>query len=123
MLKDAYGLEVSTSSAEAAAAFDRTIEGHLKARLDTRDHFASVLKADPELGLVHCLKGYFAMLLYNRAALPAAVAAAGTARRLTGKATARERMHVDALDAWIAGDLDRLLAVREEVLGAHPAEV
>jgi len=75
MLKDAYGLPVSTASAAAAAAFDRTVGGYLKARLDTRDHLASALKADPEFGLVHCLKGYFAMLLYNQAALPAATEA------------------------------------------------
>jgi tetratricopeptide (TPR) repeat protein len=123
MLNDAYGLPVSTSSAEAAAAFDLTIEGYLKARLDARDHLASVLKADPEFGLAHCLKGYFAMLLYNQTALPAATEAARTAQRLTVKATARERMHVNALDAWIEGDVDQLFALWEEILAAHPTAV
>jgi tetratricopeptide (TPR) repeat protein len=123
MLKDAYGLPVSTASAAAAAAFDRTVEGYLKARLDTRDHLASALKADPEFGLVHCLKGYFAMLLYNQAALPAATEALGMARRLAANATARERMHVDALEAWIAGDLERLFALWEQILAAHPTDV
>jgi tetratricopeptide (TPR) repeat protein len=123
MLKDAYGLSISTSSAQAAAAFDRTIEGYLKARLDTRDHLTGLLKADPEFGLAHCLKGYFAMLLYKQAALPAAAEAARTARLLTGRATARERMHVDALDAWVAGDLDHLIAVWEEILAEHPTDV
>jgi tetratricopeptide (TPR) repeat protein len=121
-MKDAYGLAVSSSSAQAVAAFDRAIAGYLKARLDTRDHLSAALKADPEFGLAHCLKGYFAMLLYKQAAVPAAGAAARTARRLTEKATARERMHVDALDAWVAGDLDRLFAIWEEILAAHPTD-
>jgi tetratricopeptide (TPR) repeat protein len=123
MRKDAHGLSISTSSAEAAAAFDRTVAGYLKARLDTRDHLTRLLQADPEFALAYCLKGYLAMLLYKQAALPAAAEAARTARRLAAKATAREQMHVDALDAWVAGDLDRLLAIWEAILAEHPTDV
>ncbi len=123
MLKDAYGLSISTTSAEAVAGFDRTVEGYLKARLATRDYLMGTLKADPEFALAHCLKGYFALLLYKQAALPAAAEAARTARRLAEKATARERMHVDALDAWVAGDLERLFAVWEAILAEHPTDV
>jgi tetratricopeptide (TPR) repeat protein len=122
-MKDAYGLAISTSSAEAARAFDRAISGYLKARLDTRDHLVAALKADAEFGLAHCLKGYFAMLLYKQAAVPSAAEAARTARRFTEKATARERMHVDALDAWVTGDLARLFAIWEEILATHPTDV
>jgi tetratricopeptide (TPR) repeat protein len=123
MLKDAHGLAISTSSAQAAAAFDRTLEGYLKARLDTRDHLAALLKADPEFALAHCLKGYFTMLLYKQAAVESAAQAARTARRLVANATARERMHVDALEAWVAGDLDRVLAIWEAILAEHPTDV
>ncbi|MET0539363.1 MAG: tetratricopeptide repeat protein [Xanthobacteraceae bacterium] len=123
MLKDAHGLTITTSSAEAAAAYDRTIESYLKARLDARDHLAALLKADPQFGLAQCLKGYFAMLLYKQAALPAASEAARKARLLTQSATARERLHVDALEAWVAGDLDRLLAIWEAILREYPTDV
>lgn len=123
MLRDAYGLPLSTSSAEAVAAFDRTIDGYLRARLDTRDHFAAALKADPEFGLAQCLKGYFTMLLYKQAARPVAAEAARKARGLVANATRREQMHVDALDAWVAGDLDRMFAIWEEILVAYPTDV
>jgi hypothetical protein len=123
MLKDAYGLPISTSSAAAAAAFDRTIESYLKGRLDARDHLARVLSADADFGLAHCLKGYMGMLLYKQAALSGVTKAAHAARDLTAHATARERMHVDALDAWIGGDLDRLLGIWEEILTDHPTDV
>ena len=49
MLKDAHDLTITTSSAEAAAAYGRTIESYLKARLDARDHLTALLKADPFL--------------------------------------------------------------------------
>ena len=122
MLKDAHGLPIATASEEAAAAFDRTVESYLKARLDARDHLSALSKADPEFGLAHCLKGYFAMLLYKQAAVPAATEAARKARQLTDKATTRERMHVDALEAWIAGDLNRLIAIWEAILAEYPTD-
>ena len=122
MLKDAHGLPIATSSAQAAAAFDRTIESYLKARVDARDHLSELLKADPEFALARCLKGYFAMLLYKQAAVPAASEAARKARRLTENATPRERMHVDALEAWVSGDLQRLLATWEAILSEYPTD-
>src|ERR1044071_8345946 len=122
MQHDAHGLPVSTSSPEVAAALHRTVESYLKARVDLRDHLAAMLKADPEFGFGQCLKGYFVMLLDKQAAVPVASAAAQAARRLSQGATLRERMHVDALDAWVAGDLVRALTIWEEILRAHPTD-
>ncbi len=123
MQHDSHGLPISTSSAEAAAAFGRTVESYLKARVDLRDHLSAMLKADPEFGFAQCLKGYFVMLLDKQAAVPVAAEAAKAARRLSANATTREKMHIDALDAWTAGDLRRALAVWEEILLAHPTDV
>ena len=123
MQHDSHGLPISTSSAEAAAAFQRTVESYLKARVDLRDHLAAMLKADPEFAFAQCLKGYFVMLLDKQAAVPVAAEAAKAARRLSASATPRERRHVDALDAWVAGDLSRALAIWENILLAHPTDV
>lgn len=123
MHHDMHGLPISTASAAAAAAFDRTTLGYLKYRADVSARLAEVFDADAEFGLAHCLKGYFAMLSYKQANVPIAVDAANAARRLTASATPRERAHVAALDAWICGDLDRALAVWEEILRAHPLDV
>jgi tetratricopeptide (TPR) repeat protein len=120
--QDIHGLPISTSSADAGAAFDRTVLGYLKYRADTPEHLRGTLAADPEFGLAHCLKGYFAMLSYKQANVPIAAEAARTARRLTVTATARERAHVDALDAWVVGDLDRMLTVWEAILEKHPTD-
>jgi hypothetical protein len=46
------------------------------------------------------------MLSYKLANVPTAAEAVRTAALMTAQATARERAHVQALDAWIAGDLD-----------------
>ena len=116
-----HGLVITTASADAAAAFDRTLVGYLKYRVDAAEHLAAALSADPEFGLAHCLKGYFAMLSYKQANVAAAAAAA--ARAGAARATARERAHVDALDAWIAGDLDGAIATWEAILERHPTDL
>jgi tetratricopeptide (TPR) repeat protein len=123
MPHDVHSLPLSTSSAEASAAFDRTVLAYLKYRADTPEHLKRTLAADPDFGLAHCLKGYFAMLSYKQASVPVAAEAARVARELIAKATAREQAHVAALDAWIAGDLDRTLAIWEAILGEHPTDV
>ena len=66
MAQDAQGLTVSTSSAEAVAAFGRTLDGYIRYRADTPTHLAATLAADPDFALAHCLKGYFAMLSFNQ---------------------------------------------------------
>src|SRR5262249_54101304 len=101
---------------------ERAVSGLFKFRLDAREHLSRCLAADPELGLAHCLKGYFTMLLYKQASVAPAAQSARTARALVAKATAREQAHVEALDAWVEGDLDRTLAIWETILGDHPTD-
>jgi tetratricopeptide (TPR) repeat protein len=123
MHRDIHGLPISTASAEGAAAFDRTIFGYLKYRADVATRLADLLATDGGFALAHCLKGYLAMLSYKQANVPMAAEAARTARHLSPSATLREQAHIAALEAWIAGDLDRALAVWEQILAEHPLDV
>jgi tetratricopeptide (TPR) repeat protein len=123
MHHDMHGLAISTASSDAAGAFDRTVASYLKYRADLSVQLGETLAADADFGLAHCLKGYFAMLTYKQASVPRAVEAASAARRLTVNATPREQAHVAALDAWIAGDLDRALGTWEQILSEHPLDV
>jgi hypothetical protein len=123
MQHDKHGLALSTDSAEAAAAFDRTLDGFLKYRTDTPQHLKQALAADPQFGLAHCLQGYFGMLGFKEALVPRAADAARKALQWSASATPRELAHVEALEAWIAGDLDRMLAVWEGILAQHPHDV
>jgi hypothetical protein len=120
---DNRGLPISTSSAEAAAAFDYLIDGYLTQRVDTPDRVKALLEADPDFALAHCLRGYFVMLGYKQALVPVAAEEARIAASLAGDITARERAHIDALNAWIEGNLDRTLAIWEAILRDHPLDV
>jgi tetratricopeptide (TPR) repeat protein len=123
MRHDLHGLPISTASPQAADAFDHALSGYVKYRADAAARLAALLATDGEFGLAHCLKGYFALLSYKQANVPTAIEAAAAARRLSAHATTRERAHVAALEAWIAGDLDRALGVWEQILSEHPHDV
>jgi len=123
MPQDAHGHTLTTQSEEAARAFDATITGYLKYRFDTPLRLKALLKADPEFGLAHVLKGCFAMLAYKQAHVAAAKDALAGAERLTAKATERERAHVAALAAWTEDEMDRALAIWEQIMAEHPRDI
>lgn len=122
MQHDMHGLPIATSP-QGAAAFDRVLTGYLKYRADAGQRLADTLGADGEFALAHCLKGYFAMLSYKQANVAVAQNAAQNARQFGAKATSREQAHAAALEAWIAGDLDRTLGIWEQILAGHPRDV
>src|SRR5215471_16971083 len=120
---DARGLSLSTSSADAAAAYDYVVAGYLTQRADTPSRITALLEADPDFALAHCMKGYFAMMAYKQATVPNAIESARKARSLAEAATPRERAHIAALAAWAEGDLDRTIALWESILREHPLDV
>jgi hypothetical protein len=120
---DTRGLPISVTSAEAAAAYDHLVTGYLTYRVDTSDRLKALLAIDPDFALAHCMKGYFAMLAFKQAVVPAAVQAAKTAQSLAADATPRERSHIAALTAWAEGELDRAIAVWEDILRSDPHDV
>jgi tetratricopeptide (TPR) repeat protein len=123
MLKDAQGLDLSTSSEAARAAWDHAMNGYLTYRADMPARLARLLEQDADFALAHTLKGLMMMLGFKEALVPVAREAHGVAVRLARTATERERMHVAALGHWIEGDLDRTLAVWEEIVDRHPRDV
>lgn len=123
MFKDLHGLPLSTDSAEAAAALDRAIMAYLKYRTDAGQHLGAALQADPSFAMAHVLKGYFALLAYKQAMVGTAAQALADARAHAGNATPREKAHVEALAAWLAGDIERALVVWEGIFAAHPHDV
>ena len=123
MPQDLHGLTLTCASAEAADAFNRATLGYIKYRLDTPQHLAAALAADPQFALAQCLRGYFAMLSYKQANVAAAREAATAARAGAKRASRRETQHIDALDQWISGDLDGALATWEMILADNPTDV
>ncbi|MCH8238664.1 MAG: hypothetical protein IIB62_01190, partial [Proteobacteria bacterium] len=62
MAQDAFGLELTTSSDDAAAALDTAIFHSLESRLSAAEHTKAALEADPEFVMGLCMRA--AMFLH-----------------------------------------------------------
>ncbi len=121
MVRDCRGLQLTTQSDAAGAAFDHAIAGYLAYRADMMPRLQALLAADPTFGLAHCLKGYLFMLSYRADAIGLARAALAEARRCPG--TEREAAHNAALAHWIEGDPDAAVLVWDQILADHPHDI
>lgn len=122
-IADLHGLDLSTGSAQTARAFNHAVEGYLSYRADTPVRLRALLTADPDFAFGHLLKGYFSMLAFNLASVPAARDALQAARTFADGLTVRERAHIAALGHWIDGNIEATLATWEQILDEHPLDV
>jgi hypothetical protein len=120
---DLHGLNLTTSSAAAADAFNDTVVGYLRYRTDVPARLQATLAADPTFGLAHVLKGYLTMLSFKQANAAMAAESLQAAEGLLMGASRREQAHAAALGAWIEGSAERTLSIWEEILDEHPTDV
>jgi tetratricopeptide (TPR) repeat protein len=118
---DAQGLQLTTTSGDAAAAYDATVEGFCGFKADPVAHVKAALEADPDFALAHCLRGYAYLMM----GVPAVhgKATACLARAESGVATPREHDHFLALQAWCGGDLKGAVGRWERLLIEHPTDL
>lgn len=124
MMRDRRGLTVTSSSQEAADAFDMAVEGVLGHRRDTGEHLTRALTLDPGFVPALALKGFAAKLLARRPHALAAAAAAQAARASLDErgGTSRERALVAALGAWCAGDMVEAADILREATEDNPLD-
>ena len=118
-LADRYGLPVSTSSAVAVERYQDGMDNLLAYGLDGERSFAEAVAADEGLALAHAGSALLAFMKGDGAAAKSAIARAGD---LVGGATRRERQHVEALSALMAGETARGLALVDEHLKEFPRD-
>ncbi len=123
MFEDCRGLALTTTSGQAAVAFDHAVDGYLGYRTDLAARLDALLAIDPDFGMAHCLRGYLFMMSFRADALPAARAASADTWRTMVSATRREHDHAGALDAWVAGDPEQAVAVWNQILRDHPLDI
>lgn len=124
MRTDARGLAITTSSDAAVAAFDDVLVCYLEYRQRIGKALKALLAADPECVLSQVLVGYLMMSRGTLEGVADAKRALETAQNLAGEhLTARERMHVAALDAWVTGSGFRACRIWEEILTEYPQDL
>jgi tetratricopeptide (TPR) repeat protein len=122
VLRDAYGLELTTDSRAAAEAYDRGVRALLGFGADTVAAFEAAVAADPAFALG---RAGLAVTRYLEEQIPEGRAemerAVETAKAST--LTPRERRHVETLALWVAGRGNDAIPLIKELLVEHPRDM
>jgi tetratricopeptide (TPR) repeat protein len=118
-ITDRYGLDVTTASPVAAARFQEGMDRLLSYGAGADESFAAAWQADPRLAVAHAGTAMVALVQGDAAA---ARQAAGRARETVAGATRRERQHVEALSALVAGETTRGLELVDEHVSEFPRD-
>lgn len=118
---DVRGLSLSGASSAAVERFDALIDDLYYYRLGVMDRLDALLLEFPEFVLAHVLRGYSHMTDGTLDAHPKARAQLLQAQALP--ANPRERLHQEALRAWLADDLSARAAAWEQILVEWPLDL
>ena len=118
---DVRGLSVTVSNPAAVERLDAVIDDIYYYRQGVQDRLDALLQEFPEFGLGHVLKGYSLMTEGTLDAHPKARAHLHQAETLP--ANRRERLHQEALRAWIAEDLSARGSAWEQILLEWPLDL
>ena len=118
-----YGLVYTTENAASTARFDALVSAYLGFGRDIGDQLKALLTDDPAMPLAHVAKGYLFKLFGNGTMAVRAAKALEDARHHAGDGvTEREALHLAALAAWCAEDIDRTTELWERILLDHPKD-
>ena len=120
MRRDAYGLPVTTASADALATYDRAVRSLLGWEADALALFRAAAAADPGLALAHAGA---AICLFLEERFVEAKQAIEAARAAAATLSARERSHVEAIALWISARPDDAVAAMRAHLATYPRDV
>jgi tetratricopeptide (TPR) repeat protein len=123
MQLDCRGLALTTSSAGAARHVDQAVSAFLDYLTTASAHVKAALEQDPGCVLALCLRGYFLLMLENKAILPKVKQTLDDIRPHLEAATPREQRHVQALAAWAAGDIMQACLYWEQILTDAPLDL
>ncbi|HEU4440196.1 MAG TPA: hypothetical protein VFT36_13155 [Methylomirabilota bacterium] len=124
VLRDAYGLPVTSASRAAVDHYDRGVRALLGFGAEAIDDFRRAVEADPDFALAAAA---LAVSLYLDEQIPAARAAMERASALgaaqAATLTARERRHLEGLGLFVGGRSNDAIALMKEILAEHPRDM
>jgi tetratricopeptide (TPR) repeat protein len=123
MRDDARGLALTTDSEDAAAAFDRAVHRSLEFRLDTADHLAAMLQADPDFVLGNALKGFMLLATQSQAVEHDVAAICDWCEARQASLTERERGWIAALRALSVNNKEKALTIFDQILVDNPTDL
>ena len=123
MLSDVRGLPLTGENPNAVETFDATINEFLASGRDTGPLLQSLDEADPTLLMGVCLRGYLMKMANLEEWNEKSFDSLERAKDLSTHATKREQLHVDALEAWCAGNLKKTVRIWDHILIEYPHDI
>ncbi len=123
MFEDCRGVPFTAAADEAVTAFDHTIDAYLSLSPEAGPRLKAVFDADPDMVMVHCLKGYFFLLMGSGPLIARAQNSFEQASAGASLSTPREQAHVKALGLWCRDRPKAAGEIWEQILAEHPRDV
>lgn len=120
---DRRGLPVSAASIPAMARFESALASLHGYRGDALAEVTGLLDDDPGFVSARCLRAGLLVLADDRSADRQLATELGALDALHAHATSRDRAHVRAAHAWLAGDARRALQCYGEIVAQHPRDL
>ncbi len=121
-LADIRGEPTSATNQAALDIFDEAVAQFLGFTGDPVATIKGALKEDPGFVLAHCFFAHLLATATEKAMLPPVEKTLRKLAGLAGKANARERGHIAAIQAWHDGDLAAAANILAQVLLEHPRD-
>jgi len=120
--QDLYGCELTVSSQAALDMWNETVSSFVANSPSTGVNLGLTLEIEPELAIAHACKGLISLVSGNDelvATSREALACAKASDR-ENPVTAEERCFIDALAAWLNGDVETTLSQLETLVIRSP---
>ncbi len=121
--QDCRGVPLSGGNRAAAARLERATELLARFDLDPLAEVDALLAEEPGLVMGHCLRAALMLLSTDKACEGELAASLAAAEALAPRANDRERGHMAALRAWLAGGMRRAGDLYGRVLLDHPRDL
>ncbi len=122
-ITDRRGVPLTASDPAAAAAYDDALEAFLNYELAAGAMTKQVLTDHPDMVMASVLRGSMMMMLETSGVHPKVASMAADGLAGAEQPTARERLHLEALGRWAAGDVLGAADAWDRILVAEPLDV
>ena len=121
-LTDCRGVPVSSDNAQALARLEEAHDLFLGYFNDPLAPVEEALAEDPTFVMGHCYRAGLHVISSEKGAVPELRKSVEAAEALSAIANERERGHIAAARAWLAGDYHRAAALYGDVLVKYPRD-
>ena len=115
------GLPFSAANQTAVDAYDALLDAYARFSPDLPQHLGAMFKADSEMPMAHCVRGYLQLLAGKRELVVHAQAECDWLHQQE-KLTAWEALHRNALRFWLRGDMAAARQTWEDTITRWPLD-